>query len=191
MAGFAGSSATPVYRRVMIFIDGGYLRKSITDIFHHDKIDFNRLVHDIRGNFSGPGVAEVIRTFYYDANVDPKEDMKKHDEFAPYFENVRGCPFYEVKLARLVKDGKGYKQKGVDVLLAIDMIKKAYEDQYDFAIIIAGDDDFVDVVQAVKDTGKRVIGFFFENSISKRLLDAFDHRVKITPQMADHFIVKS
>jgi uncharacterized LabA/DUF88 family protein len=46
----------------------------------------------------------------------------------------------------------------VDTLIAIDMISKAYENHYDVDILLAGDDDFLDVVNAVKNAGKRVYG---------------------------------
>jgi len=75
------------------------------------------------------------------------------------------------------------KQKGVDVLLAVDMINKAYTEQYDFGVLIAGDSDFVDVVNAVKDSGKRVFGMYFRGHIAEDLYDALDARIEI-----DNFI---
>lgn len=78
------------------------------------------------------------------------------------------------------ENGKGgFKQKGVDVLLAIDMITKAYQNNYEFSIILAGDDDFVDVIKAVKDTGKRVFGIYFKNHMSSKLFDILDVRIEI------------
>ena len=77
----------------------------------------------------------------------------------------------------MIKDGSGsYKQKGVDILMAIDMLTKAYESHYDVAVLLAGDDDLVDLVKAVKDAGKRVYGAFFKASCSKRLRDSFDRK---------------
>jgi uncharacterized LabA/DUF88 family protein len=70
-----------------------------------------------------------VRAFYYDAIIDLAEDREGHQKQNQYFENIRKCDFYKVKLARLIKTGEGsYRQKGVDVLLAIDMITKAYQD---------------------------------------------------------------
>lgn len=37
-------------------------------------------------------------------------------------------------------------QKGVDTLIALDMILKAFQDYYDFAFLLAGDANFVDIV---------------------------------------------
>ena len=81
----------------------------------------------------------------------------------------------EVKLGDLIKTNKLYKQKGVDTLIAIDMITKAYLNHYDVAYLVAGDRDFVNVVKTVKNyTGKIVIRIFEPTSISQELKKAFD-----------------
>ena len=51
-------------------------------------------------------------------------------------------------------------EKAVDVKLATDLI--VLRDNYDIAIIVAGDQDYVPAVQYVKDNGKRVINVSFE-----------------------------
>ena len=51
------------------------------------------------------------------------------------------------------------REKAVDVKLATDMI--LLKDIYDTAIILSGDQDYVPAVQAVKDSGKRVINAAF------------------------------
>ena len=51
-------------------------------------------------------------------------------------------------------------EKAVDVKLATDMI--LLRDVYDTAIILSGDQDYVPAVQAVKDSGKRVVNAAFQ-----------------------------
>ena len=51
-------------------------------------------------------------------------------------------------------------EKAVDVKLATDMI--LLRDIYDTAIILSGDQDYVPAVQAVKDSGKRVVNAAFQ-----------------------------
>lgn len=65
----------------------------------------------------------------------------------------------KVKLTNLRRDprGKGaYVQKGVDVFLVSDMLALCYQNAYDTAIILTGDADFVQMVEAVQATGKKV-----------------------------------
>jgi uncharacterized LabA/DUF88 family protein len=50
-------------------------------------------------------------------------------------------------------------EKAVDVKLAVDLLHLA--SNYDVAIIVSGDGDYVPVVQAIKDLGKRVVNVSF------------------------------
>ncbi len=182
---------SPTFRRVMVFIDGGYLRKAIMEMFSHDRIDFTSLARQLlpAGAIRGGSIqGDLVRAYYYDAIVDAVEEREKFIEQENYFEQIRRHNFYEVKLGRLIKTKDGYRQKGVDVLLAIDMISKAYLDHYDIASLLGGD-DLVDVVKAVKDTGRRVFGAFFAGC-SKRLIESFDFRKEITKSLADSIIAK-
>ena len=101
-----------------------------------------------------------------------------------YFDEIRKLDTYEVRLGRLKKTEKRPRQKGVDTLIALDMITKAFQDHYDIAFLLAGDDDFVDIVQNVKKTftGKRIVGVYFSKHISKGLKECFDYRRELDTQ---------
>src|SRR3972149_6776389 len=172
------------FSRVMAFVDGGYLREQCSKKFN-EEINFQELKGHIIGQFNsntnGNYKGDLIRIYYYDAIVD--HENPKFKEQTDYFNRIIAINGYEVRLGDLVptgKDGKGsLKQKGVDVLLAVDMLSKAYSEQYDFAIIIAGDSDFFEVVNAVKDSGKRVFGMYFRNHIAENLYDVLDARIEM------------
>ncbi|MBI4344354.1 MAG: NYN domain-containing protein [Euryarchaeota archaeon] len=174
----------------MIFIDGGYLRESFKKLFGHDRIQYGflsrRLFEKVSGSITGgaTGTAglqlELRRVYYYDAIVTPKEE--EFDQQNKYFAAIEENPDYEVKLGRLIRLGDGgFRQKGVDILLAIDMINKAHLNHYDIALLLAGDDDYLDLVKTVKDiSGKRVFGAYDTSSASKRLIKSFDRRIELT-----------
>lgn len=62
-----------------------------------------------------------------------------------------------VKLGHLIQHpDKTYHEKGVDVLLAVEMIRFAREDKYDTAFLLSSDTDLVAAVQEVKSFNKRV-----------------------------------
>ena len=167
---------TPIeLRRLIIFIDGAYLRKGFHEMFGHNGLNFAKLKGFLASiRISRRLEGELIRVYYYDAIVEPSD--KKHEEQKKYFDEIRKTPFYQVRLGRLVKTEKDtYRQKGVDILMSIDMLTKAYQNHYDIAVLVGGDDDLVDLVNAIKDlAGKRVYGFYFPKSVSKRLLDSLD-----------------
>jgi uncharacterized LabA/DUF88 family protein len=90
-----------------------------------------------------------------------------HEQQKAYLQKIKAVDYFEVRLGRLKRQKeRGFKQKGVDTLIAIDMITKAYQNHYDVAILVAGDEDLLDLVNEVKNTGKRVFGAYLK-SISR------------------------
>lgn len=57
---------------------------------------------------------------------------------------------------------EGRKSKGVDITLARDMLSHAYRGHYDIAVLVAGDGDYVPLVNAVKQAGKMVVVSFLK-----------------------------
>lgn len=49
-----------------------------------------------------------------------------------------------------------YKEKGVDVHLAVDMVARAIKDEFDVAYLVSADGDFVPAGKIVRETGKKV-----------------------------------
>lgn len=183
-----GVPSQRVLRRVAVFIDGGYLRKGFKNGYGSDDINFALLRDELTRLVGGHTIRpELERAYFYDANVDiggsrkqPKDSLAKHREISRYLSRIKKEDFYQVRVGRLIRTGSGnYRQKGVDVLLAIDMITKAYHDQYDAAVLVAGDDDLVDAVETVKEMGKSVYGVYFEDSMSDSLRDSLDVRVPV------------
>ena len=179
--------------RVMIFIDGGYFRKTVSEK-SDGEINYQKLaeiltVHTQRANSK----SQLIRAYYYDAIPNLKDVDKMPDEPDPseafgemsevlekqekYLEKIRMLDLFDVRLGKLAWNAKGDKgQKGVDSLIAIDMITKAYENQYDEAVLVAGDADFLEIVKAVKSVGPQVTGAYFENNTNLDLIYEFDKR---------------
>jgi len=186
------SRPTPSYRQVMIFIDGGYLREYLKRKFGNDTFSLdgfqgfvNYLIQCVKhGRIEG----ELIRAYYYDAMVDETEKDKRQAQKI-FFSTLSHVPFCTVRLGRLVKTKEGYRQKGVDILMAIDMLTKAYENHYEIAILVAGDGDFADLIEAVKDTGKRVYGAYIPNNISEKLRECFDVPITLPENVLKSLII--
>jgi uncharacterized LabA/DUF88 family protein len=181
----------PVFRRVMMFIDGGYLREGFKRIYGHDEINFPDLFSLLKNfAFEERRRPEVIRAYYYDAIIDPEQDLGEYKKQKAYFSGIEQNAVFEVKLARLKDTQKGRKQKGVDVKLAVDMITKAFLNHYDIAVFLGGDDDFLDLVKAVKDlTDKRIYGAFYPDEISKELWENLDKRQPLTKNVLDGYAI--
>lgn len=73
------------------------------------------------------------------------------------FEKLSGNAFIELRLTPLKqREGEIY-QKGVDVLLATDLVHLAHTGAYDVAVVLSGDTDLVEAVKLVRSLGKTVV----------------------------------
>lgn len=68
---------------------------------------------------------------------------------------------WKIKTGYMMKHDKDYKEKGVDVKLAVDILDMAYQDKYDTAIIVSSDTDLIPGIVRSKELGKKIeyIGF--------------------------------
>ncbi len=175
----------------MVFIDGGYLRPRLNEYFGRDDIDIRLFSGGVLRPLTDFGSlhGEIIRTYYYDAITDALEDSAKHAEQKRYFDRIAMMDGCEVRLGRLVRTQDGFRQKGVDVLLSIDMLGKAHMGHYDVSVLVAGDNDFEDLVRAVKDAGKRVFLAYFEEHVSDRLLSQVDARRKLSKEELERLML--
>jgi uncharacterized LabA/DUF88 family protein len=82
-------------------------------------------------------------------------------------------------LGRLEPRGNTFIEKGVDIFMAVDMLKYAYDDIYDVAIVVSGDGDFAEAVEAVKDLGKHVEHAYFRNAPTTALKIACDKHIPL------------
>ena len=123
-AGFAGAN------NIMIFIDGGYLRKHLKELFGHDDANYVSLVNYLRANgiLDTRFAAHVIRVYYYDGIANIKDvdsisnafddDLKlkglsmdiisdKENKQEKYVNQIKNLELFEVRLGRHVLSTSG------------------------------------------------------------------------------------
>lgn len=156
--------------RVMIFIDGSNFYHNLKHLFPDKKpFDFNfeRFVNYLSLNM------KLLKTYYYNVPLDIMQDKEKYMKQQRFFDKIKRINNFVFVLCRMQKrkvDGKTiYEVKEDDIHLAVDMVKLAYKDSYDTAILISSDGDFVPAIQAVREIGKNVQNVGFENKFSYHL----------------------
>ena len=83
------------------------------------------------------------------------------------------------------------KQKGVDTLIALDMVRFASQKVFDTAVLISGDQDLAGAVQTTQDMGRRVvIATPNEGSVSKELKKLADAVITLDKKDLQKMIVK-
>lgn len=67
-------------------------------------------------------------------------------------------------------------------------ISQSISESLRHALLLAGDDDYVDLIKAVKDvSGKRVYGAYFPDNASERLIKSFDQQIELTQDILKQF----
>ncbi len=163
-----------VYRypneRVAIFIDGGNMFHAINAM--KIKINYKKLIDILKKD------RWLLRAYFYtgvpsgDLPKEIREQLKKQQGFLNELQNLG----IKVKTIPLKKTPEGYIEKGIDILIATDMISLAFKDGYDTAILVSGDSDFVPVVEKIQELGKRVETAAFKKTSSyelRRVSDEF------------------
>ena len=173
--------------KAVILIDGGYLRAILKEFYQETPIDFLALSDELCGN------CERFRTYYYicppyqSSNPTPDE-RRRTSEMDKLLFNLRRLPRFEVRLGRLRRTGNPshlFEQKGVDVLLSIDMTQLSASHTVDHLVLMSGDSDFVPAVRVAKDNMTLVKLVYQEGQTSDELFSICDDRMRITKDLID------
>ena len=146
---------------VAIFIDGSNFYRMLESNKGRHDIDFQKFGSKLVGD------RKLLRIYYYAAQVDQFKGLERYKEQQKFFYGLHHTPYLELRLGRLVTHGDVEVEKGVDVRLATDMLKLAWTNAYDTAILVSHDGDFADAVLAVKESGKHVECAGFVNPNTK------------------------
>ena len=161
----------------MIFIDGSNLYHSLKGYFRRTDIDIGRFCRKLLEK------RRLIRIYYYNAIVGRKEEPERYRHQQAFFASVGAIPYCELRLGRLVyinwPNAPPY-EKGVDIQLTTDLLTHSYKNNYDIAVLVAGDSDYVGALQAVKDNGKNVeVALFGKERTSRPLREVADRVITI------------
>ena len=156
--------------RVAIFIDGSNLYHALRANFKRHDLNFAKFAKKLCGE------RRMFRTYYYNVLQEPGQRADGHREQQDFLNALRDTPYLEVRLGSTKLSQGVAVEKGVDVMLATDLLHFAWNNLYDVAVLVSGDADFSYALQAVKNMGKHVEVAYFENNISKDLLNLADNR---------------
>lgn len=180
--------------RVMIFIDGGYIRRLFVDLFGDYNIDFLKLRRYLLDLYDrtpiNPFRANLIRVYYYDGIADKNE--KEYEKHREYFDSLKARYFFlTVRLGEAIKRPDGtFRQKGVDILMAIDALTMAYRNHYDTGLFLLGDRDFIPLIEALKNAGKKTFHFSYNDKVSRELIRTFDFRFGFNRRTMEQWHIK-
>lgn len=170
--------------RIAVFIDGSnlYSKLKATDIKHTSKFQYWNFILYLTRNVQPVYVGYYVGQIRKEDN-NPKSGMlyKNQQKLFTYLQSI--IPKLQIVRGHIQNHNGSYKEKGVDVRLALDIYKYANDNMYDKAILISSDSDLIPAIKMVQQTSKIVeyIGFSISPSIAlikeckdKRLLNNAD-----------------
>lgn len=156
--------------RVAIFIDGSNLYHALRDSYGRVNLNFAEFTSKLCG------ARRLFRTYYYNVLQDPSQRPEGYREQQEFLDILRKTPYLEVRLGT-TKLLQGIPvEKGIDIMLATDLLHFGWNDLYDVAVLVSGDGDFAYALQAAKNMGKHVEVAYFERNVSKDLLEVADNQ---------------
>ena len=169
-----------------VFIDGGYLREEAD---RWDKADVHprnlatRLVGNAElqtwaSHHASSQNSLLGRVTYYDGLPDDGEESE-HKE---YWRAIELLPDVHLGFGALRGLGRRARQKGVDTLIAVDMLVGAFSELFDIAVLVSGDADFTPVVEEVRRRGVMVAVAAVSDSLSDDLRRVADRFIEIDSQ---------
>jgi uncharacterized LabA/DUF88 family protein len=158
-------------KRVAIFIDGSNLYHALRD--NLSRVDLNFAEFTTKVCAGRP----LFRVYYYNVMQDPLQRPDAHREQQEFLDTLRKTPYLEVRLGSTKLLQGVPVEKGIDIMLATDLLHYAWDNLYDVAVLVSGDGDFAYALQAVKNMGKHVEVAYFESNVSRNLLEVADNKL--------------
>jgi len=172
-----------IKERISVFIDGSNLYHILKSLFPNKKpmsFDFQKLIDYLVKD------RELVSVYYYNSPLDREKDEQAYRKQQQFFDKIKRIPLVHLVLCRMQKRRVNgimiYEVKEDDIHLAVDMVKLAYKDHYDTAVVISSDGDFVPAIEAVRERNKVVENVGFENKFSWHLKQKSNKFIQLNKQ---------
>ena len=164
-------------KKLMIFIDGSNLSggsaryaEKINDPDY--EVDVFKLLKRISRGY------DLIRTYFYSSTAQPQDIRSKTEQFwhQKMITLQTQLMRHGVKVTNKLRQKN--KEKGVDVALVTDFLMLGMREAFEVAIIVSGDQDYVNAIEAVQNMGRTVHIACFENSFPDEMYRYVDRYIR-------------
>jgi uncharacterized protein (TIGR00288 family) len=161
----------PSSQRVAIFIDTQNLYHSAKKLYQR-KVNFREILKTAIAN------RNLIRVFAYVIRT-------KTGEEKPFFEALEKLGI-EIREKELQEYPSGFKKGDWDVGIAVDAIR--ISPSVDTIVLVSGDGDFFQLVEYLKNQGKRVEVMAFGRTTSGRLKEIADEFIDLEKNLSKYLL---
>jgi uncharacterized LabA/DUF88 family protein len=171
--------------KACVLIDGGYVNKMLKTHYPRYSINYLALSEELCGGCGR------YRTYYYMAppyqspTATPEEKIRKA-KFDKFIEELKLHPRFVPRLGMLQRTNDPthpFRQKGVDVLLSIDLTELSTSKAVQKAIILSADSDFAPAIERAKEKFMIITLASFKQQYGRVLYSLADERITITDEM--------
>jgi len=175
--------------RTIILVDGSnfYFKLKELKLHHLLEFSFSSFAQFLAGK------TKIVQATYYIGAVKAGRSEKSkilHANQQKLLSRLRsqGFTYY---LGYLLKSDGVYKEKGVDVKIATDLLLGACQDKYDRAFLVSSDSDLVPAVEGAQELGKIVTYVGFKHQPSYALLQTCRRSMLLTKEELRLFVKKA
>lgn len=155
-----------IRKKVAVFIDNSNVFRNIKGIKESDPgwvcfYDPLKLAERLAGN------RELVFVGFYCVRppayllTEGMPGIKKHTYTTRYYSEIEKLSLVQVKYGDLRGSRGSLQEKNVDTQIATDMVTMAALGEYDTAILISNDGDYVSAAERVRDTFKKKVEVVF------------------------------
>jgi uncharacterized LabA/DUF88 family protein len=174
--------------RCGVFIDGSNFYFKLKDLGLHSllEFDFSSFAQYLVGD------GRVVRSTYYIGKIRTDGSKKAEKMLADQQKLFANLKKHDLRysLGYLLKSDGEYREKGVDINIAVDMLVVSYENLCDRIILVSSDTDLLPAVQKAKEKGKVVEYVGFSHQPSVAMVANCNHSRLLTKQDLLSFIDK-
>jgi len=172
--------------RISIIIDGSNFYHRLKEIEIKNLLDFD---YEKFSKFLSGKRELVLKKYYIGAIRTETNNLKSYE----LWKNQRLLVSklrkgnWQIGLGHMLKTDK-YHEKGVDVLMATDLLIGAYENIYDIAILVTSDTDLLPAIERVRSMKKKIEYIGFSHKPSYALITNSDVRRLLIKDEIEEFI---
>ena len=160
--------------RVFIIIDGSNFYHRLKELRLKNLLNFD---YEKFSKFLAREREVVMKKYYIGAIRAQRENPKSFELWRNQrilLNRIKKSGF-EIGFGHMLKTDR-YHEKGVDVLMAVDLLIGAYEDLFDTAILVTSDTDLIPAIEKVRERGKKIEYVGFSHKPSYALIAHSDIR---------------
>jgi len=173
--------------RSIVIIDGSNFYYKLKSLKYKETINFeySKWIKSVVGD------SKIVSKYYCIGKIKASQNNKKARKMMAKQQSLvtRLVKLgFVIRYGYLLKSGGKYHEKGVDVQMAVDMLRDVYKNKCDQVVVVSSDSDLIPAIEEVQNEGKEVLYIGFKHQPSYALLKACKRSMLLEKQDVEEFV---